>query len=91
MIREAVVRQRECRSGQRISDFEIILAPAHLPDITPRGRAVIDKRFVDELADFVRPGVDVLDRRAEDAGMRLPGCTSLPLKYTFESQALCKK
>lgn len=61
MISEAAVVYEERLSRQWIADFQIILTVLHLADVTPRRSRVPAERIVEQLAEFVRPRVNVFD------------------------------
>src|SRR5580692_3121817 len=69
VVAKALVRYAKRRSGKGVADFEVVLASVHLADVTPCRGSVVDERVVDQLADLVRPRVDVFDRLVEDTGI----------------------
>src|SRR5215469_18560469 len=66
VIRESAFMDDERRTRQRISDFEIVLTAADLPDMSPSRSRVVDERIIRPLADLVRICVDVLDTAVEE-------------------------
>src|SRR5215467_2712029 len=81
VVREPVYSDGERVPGDRISDFEVALASAHLPDVTPCRNDVgcRNQRIIHPLANFVAQSVNILDRYAEDSRITV-GCDGIRLR-----------
>lgn len=61
----APTNRRKIGAAQRITHFQVVLAPCHLSSMSPSGRRIVAKWIVCPFADLMGKGVGVALRGAE--------------------------